>query len=139
MLKYGSYILALVALVLSLSGCAGTPPEVEASLGQEFSLSIGQSALITGQDLEIRFEKVVEDSRCPKDVTCVWAGRVSCIVEFTDSDSLYRMVLTQPGLTDQYAQETYKEYQLTFHVEPYPEADDQISTDEYRLHLVVSK
>jgi len=49
------------------------------------------------------------------------------------------MALTEPGLTDQYAKETYEEYQLTFHVKPYPEAGKKISRDEYRLLLIVSK
>ncbi len=139
MLKLGLKLVAVAVLVLSLSGCAGGPDKVEANLGQEFSLSVGQSALITGEDLEITFEKVLEDSRCAKDVTCVWEGRVSCIVELTISDSPYQMVLTEPGLTDQYAKETYEDYQLTFHVMPYPEAEKRISEDEYQLLLIVNK
>lgn len=139
MSKFSLYFLAVLALVLLLSGCAGEPGEIKARLGEEFSLSIGQSASITGEDLIIEFEEVVEDSRCPKNVTCVWAGRVSCIIEITDRDSSYRMVLTQPGLTDQYSRETYKEYQLAFRVAPYPEAGKKIAPDEYRLLLKVSK
>ena len=139
MSKYHSYLLAILVFALLSSACGGSPAEVKARLGEEFSLSIGQSALITGENLEIRFEEVVEDSRCPKNVNCIWAGRVSCIVQLTDSDSPYRMVLTEPGLTDQSAGEAYKEYQLTFQVEPYPEAGKKIAADEYRLLLIVSK
>lgn len=60
-------------------------------------------------------------------------------MQLTDSDSSYKMVLTEPGLTDQYAEETYKGYQLTFHVEPCPEASKEISPGEYRLLLIISK
>ncbi|MBM2831273.1 MAG: hypothetical protein HW414_325 [Dehalococcoidia bacterium] len=35
--------------------------------------------------------------------------------------------------------QVFKEYRLTFHVAPYPEAGRQISKDEYRLRLTVSK
>jgi len=139
MSKYGFYILTLVILVPLLTGCTGKAGEVKAPLGQEFSLSIGQSARITGENLEIKFEEVTEDSRCPKNVTCIWAGRVSCIVQITDSASSSKMVLTEPGLTDQYTKETYKNYQLTFHVQPYPEEGRTISPDEYRLLLNISK
>ena len=138
MWKYSFYLLVSVAVVLLLGSCAATG-EVKARLGEEFSLSIGQSASIAGENLEIRFEEVVEDSRCPKNVNCIWAGRFSCIVQITDSDSPYRMVLTEPGLTDQSAGEAYKEYQLTFQVEPYPEEGKKIAADEYRLLLIVSK
>ena len=79
------------------------------------------------------------ESRCPRDVTCIWAGRVSCMVTLTDNDSSYRMVLTEPGLTDRYTSETYEAYHLAFHVEPYPEAGKNISKEEYRLLLIVSK
>jgi hypothetical protein len=133
------YPLLTGALVLAMSGCTGGSSDIEASLGEEFTLSIGQSALITGEDLEIEFEDVIEDSRCPRDVTCIWAGRVSCIVTITDNDFSYRMVLTEPGLTDHYTRETYEEYHLAFHVEPYPEAGKNISKDDYRLLLIVSE
>ena len=113
--------------------------EVQASLGQEFSLAIGQGALIQSENLKIEFEDVIEDSRCPTGVVCIWQGRVSCVINITDTDSPYKMVLTEPGLTDQPNKEIYKNYQFTFHVQPYPEAGKQIAKDEYRLLLTVNK
>ena len=139
MKKYGLYLLACVATLLLLGGCVVTSGEIKVSPGRELSLSIGQSAVISGENLEIKFKEVVEDSRCPKGATCIWEGRVSAIVEITENGSPYQIVLTQPGLTDEYAEETYKEYQLTFKVEPYPEVDKEIAADEYRLLLIVSK
>lgn len=102
-------------------------------------MSIGQRALIAGENLEIRFKEVVEDSRCPRDVMCIWAGRVTCMVELTHVGCSYRMVLTEPGLTDEYSMETYEGYRLTFHVTPYPEAGEKIPSDAYRLQLMVSR
>ena len=32
-------------------------------------------------DYELKFVKVITDSRCPKNVTCVWAGEVSVLVD----------------------------------------------------------
>lgn len=138
-LKYSFHLVAIMAFALLSSSCTSQADEVKTRLGEEFSLRIGQTASIEEENLEIRFCEVVEDSRCPKNVTCVWAGRVSCIVGVSDSGSSYKMVLTEPGLSDQYAKETYKEYRLAFHVDPYPEAGKKISEDEYRLLLIVSK
>jgi hypothetical protein len=137
--KYFLWLSAITMLVLPLAACGNAPPQVQADLGQEFSLSIGQTAVIRGQALQITFDDVIEDSRCPSDVTCIWAGRVSCIIKLTEGSSHYRMVLTESGLTDQYASETYKEYQLAFQVRPYPEAGQSIQRDAYRLQLIVSK
>ena len=139
MKRYGLYLLAFVATLLLLGGCVVIPGEVKADPGQEFSLSIGQSAVISGENFLIKFKEIVEDSRCPEGATCIWEGRVSAIVEITDNGSPYQMVLTQSGLTDEYAEETYKEYRLTFKVEPYPEVGAEIASADYRLLLTVSK
>lgn len=138
MKKYNLYLLASAAIFLLLAGCIGTD-ELTADLGQEFTLSIGQSARIEGESLQVSFEEVLEDSRCPTGATCIWEGRVSIAVEITDNESPYRMVLIQSGMSDQYASETYKEYQFTFKVNPYPELGTEIATGDYRLLLTVSK
>ena len=139
MRKYSFYLLASVAIVLVLGGCAGTG-KVKARLGEEFSLGIGQSIVITGEDLRIEFLEISEDSRCAKDVTCIWEGRVIAAVEISTDGSPQQVKLSQPGLTDEPARETYGEYELTYRVEPYPEkAAIEIATDEYRLLLIVSK
>jgi hypothetical protein len=100
---------------------------------------MGQRALIAGEHLGIKFEEVTEDSRCPRGVTCIWAGRVTCVVEITHDESSYRMALTEPGLSDEYSRESYEEYGLAFHVTPYPEEGKKIPPDEYSLRLTVSK
>jgi hypothetical protein len=102
-------------------------------------LSIGQHAFIAGENLEVTFKEVIEDGRCPGGVTCIWAGRVTCVVELTHTGISYRMVLTEPGLTDEYSKERYEGYELAFHVTPYPEAGREIPKDMYRLHLIISK
>lgn len=133
------YLLASLAIALLLGSCARETEEVRVTLGQESSLRVGQSVTISGEELEIRFVEVVEDSRCPRDVTCVWEGKVSCIVEITYRESLHQVVLIQPGLTSQPSREPFREYQMSFHVEPYPEADWEIPKDDYRLLLRVVK
>ncbi|MFC1932245.1 hypothetical protein ACFLXU_01260 [Chloroflexota bacterium] len=131
--------LTLSALVLLLVGCAGGDGEVKAPLGQEFSLAVAQTAVIRGENLKIKFEEVLEDSRCPRGVTCVWEGRVRCLVQLTDNDSSEKIELTEHGLSAQSSEVTYKDYQFAFHVIPYPEAGKEITTGEYRLLLSVSK
>lgn len=138
MWKRNLYFLACLVAVLIVSGCARFDnPRV--SLNEEFSLSIGQRASIVDEDLEISFKEVIEDSRCPGGATCIWAGRVSCLIELVHKGSSYRMVLTEPGLKDEYSKERYQRYELMFHITPYPEAGKEISKDEYRLHLIVTE
>lgn len=131
--------LALLAIISVGSGCQSVPPDIEAGLGEEFFLYLGQTAWISGENLAIKFEEMVEDSRCPKGVVCVWTGRVTCTVEIMQAGSSYQMALTQPGLTEEYSKERYQGYELAFYVTPYPEAGKEIRRQDYRLHLMVTK
>lgn len=68
--------LAVMTLGAAAAGCARNAP-VEVSPGAEFELGIGETARVANGDLTITFERVVEDSRCPMDAVCVWAGRAT--------------------------------------------------------------
>ena len=72
--------LAALAVLFSLAACqpqsrAATP---EATPGIVI-LGFGDEATVT-PGTQLRFLRVVNDSRCPKDVQCVWAGEVT--IEF---------------------------------------------------------
>jgi len=140
MRKYRLYLLASLVIVLLQGSCISSIDEDKTRLGEEFSLPVGQSVVITGEDLGIKFVEVSEDSRCPKDVTCVWEGRVTAVVEISTGGSSQQLNLSQPGLTDAPARQKYGGYELTYKVEPYPEkAEVQIAADEYRLLIVLNK
>jgi hypothetical protein len=65
-------------LIVSLAACrsTGAPAPHEASLNQDVQLAPKEQAAYGPQGLTVEFVRVVEDSRCPKDTTCVWAGEV---------------------------------------------------------------
>jgi len=50
-----------------------------AVLGQDFKIKYGQELTVKGTGLKVKFESL-EDSRCPKDVTCVWAGDAKIVI-----------------------------------------------------------
>ena len=67
--------MGLVAVLAWADGCAAGPSEPQpAALGESFTLKAGESARIEAEALQIRFEDVPTDSRCPTDVECVWEG-----------------------------------------------------------------
>jgi hypothetical protein len=53
-------------------------------------------------------------------------------------ESSYNIELAQPGLYYDYSQELFGGYKYTFKVEPYPESDKVISTDEYHILLTIN-
>ena len=139
MFRWIFYVLVAVLVAALLTVFISVSEETRAPLGQEFALSIGQVVFIQDEELSVRFTSVTEDSRCPRGATCVWEGRVSCLVQLTDETSSSPMLLTAPGLTEQYSEEQFKEYHLLFQVTPYPEIDKQIAEKLYRLLMVVSR
>jgi hypothetical protein len=58
---------------------------VQVSLDQPFRLRIGQSATLPGTGITLTFDGVTEDSRCPTDVTCVWAGNARLALQGHDA------------------------------------------------------
>lgn len=134
-------ILTFVTLLslLLIVGCSSQAREIDADVGGEFSITVGQSASIAGEELKIKFIEVVTDSRCPTGATCIWQGEVTCLVEITYFESVHRKALTQPGLTDEPSRADFKDYRMTFIVEPYPVVGREIENADYRLKLTVDK
>lgn len=130
-----------VLLAALVAGCgSGTKDDGdEVKLGEAFSLAIGQSAGIKGEALKVTFRDVRGDSRCPQGATCIRAGEVSVDVDFIKNGSAQSVVLTQPGLSDEYARATFEAYSITFKVLPYPRVNESITREQYRLTLIVDK
>lgn len=47
---------------------------IQANLDNPFQFTLGQTVQIESENLEIKFQKIIEDSRCPDNVTCFWRG-----------------------------------------------------------------
>lgn len=140
-MKRISAIISLLTLSLLLTtmtlSCASTS-DVTASLGQEFTLPVGQKVAIEGQELTIKFVEVISDSRCPAGVECVWAGEAQCALRFTYVGSPADMVIVQPG-GDGTASDYFIMYKVVFKLEPYPQEGHQIAASDYKLVMTVTK
>ena len=71
---------ALAARPTAAKKAAAKTAVSKAVLGQAFEINLQQSVLIPAQQLKVTFERVVEDSRCPQDVDCFWAGQATVAV-----------------------------------------------------------
>jgi hypothetical protein len=88
------------AIIAALSSCAAMEPTVAAEPGVAFSLPIGKTAAINGSGTRLTFRLVREDSRCPTDVTCIWAGDAKIDVTISrngSSDDIRILSLTPPN------------------------------------------
>jgi len=87
-LKWGRALISAGAIVAVLASCAAVEPTIAAEPGVAFSLPVGKTAVINGNGTRIRFDEVRNDSRCPADVTCVWAGDAEVVVTISRNGSL---------------------------------------------------
>lgn len=135
--KYWLFILVVVLIVLALVLYLVFGGKTR--LGQEFTLSIGNPVSISGEDLRLTFQEVVQDSRCPTSAACITEGLVLCLLQVERGNSAYYIELAQPGLYYDYSQNTFDGYKYSFIVKPYPEVDKEIAEGDYRLLLILEK
>lgn len=73
-------VLAVMPLATSMlrqdSQTAGAPKR-----GEPFELKANETSRLTDENLSVRLKGVTQDSRCPVDAQCVWAG--DAVVELT--------------------------------------------------------
>ena len=105
------------------------------------TLEVGQSLDFEGRS--IRFKKLISDSRCPKGVTCIWAGEAKVLVEILDDGEVCGVrELTLSGASEAISlQKLFPGESISLLpavLAPYPEIDKQISQEEYRLSLKVT-
>ena len=55
------------------------PLSTEVVLGKPFFVALQKSTTLP-DELKVTFVRVVEDSRCPQDVDCVWSGQATVLV-----------------------------------------------------------
>ncbi len=127
-------LLAAAVILLLLSGCFADTEKV--ALGEEFSLKIGESASMRGENLEITFLEVLEDSRCPKNVTCIWAGRARSLIKVTIDGQSEDIELVEPAVSDETNWYRYSGYRIDYSLFPYPENAGEFLN--YYLLLTIS-
>ncbi len=92
-MKVSTFFLSLFFTV-SLAACSvsATPSPLPsptlspARLGEPFQVHGGESRLILPDMVSLQFVAVVQDSRCPSDVTCIRAGEAVVLVRLSAPD-----------------------------------------------------
>ena len=88
-----------IVLLAALAGCnhLDSPTEPGDStrrpLNQSVTLAPGQEVSIGG-GFYLRCDRVYNDSRCPRNVTCVWEGEVSVDIVVRTENVSFRFTLT---------------------------------------------
>ncbi|MFN7982750.1 MAG: hypothetical protein U0Q11_12895 [Vicinamibacterales bacterium] len=72
-----------LAACAPVAGEPATAADHAASLGAPVTLKPGEVARVASEQAQIRFERVVADSRCPRDVQCIMAGEATVRIRLT--------------------------------------------------------
>ena len=85
----------------------------------------------------VKFLKVISDSRCPRQVTCIWPGEAKVLLGITFNDEYFEkeVVLSGSGAELSFGENLQM---LVSHLRPYPETAKAIAPEEYSLRFAAT-
>lgn len=140
-------ILSFILIFIISSGCSETKntitePETSQkyNLDTQIKLAINQNLLIESEGLKVKFLKVTEDSRCPSDVTCIWAGQVGVLVNVSQNGKDLGDINLVLGPDKELAEKKINGYLIRLvKVDPYPISTKKIEPSDYKITVIISK
>jgi hypothetical protein len=131
-------ILSFLFIVTSTLAPGAAAPARDAALDQEFEVRVGQWVTIEGERLRVTLSRVAEDSRCPRGVTCVWAGNAKVMLKLSKGRMRASTITLNTGVDPK--QTAFRGYEVKLvKLDPYPNEKRQIGRGDYVATLVVTK
>ncbi len=128
----------LLSVLLLLTNAAQAGGRKGVSLNREFALKVGQSALIRPGGMKITFESVLEDSRCPEGVNCIWAGNARITVGLSGAGG--RPTPLELNTDVEPRQQSYLDYEVKLMgLSPRPKEGRSVDKNSYTVTLLVKK
>lgn len=101
---------------------------------------MGQTASFEGEKIKIKFVEISEDSRCPSNVQCIWAGQVKAVfnIDYQENNS-QKMDLILSARPSGENSKVIGDYTVELlNVEPHPNGAN-IEKTEYTTNLKLLK
>ncbi len=139
--------LAFIAVTFLLVGCTTPNNAITASgpaasdvvnVDRDFDLKPGQTARVDGTAVTVSFVGVPEDSRCPTDVVCVWAGNGAVSLVLTDDSGAKNTVVLNTTLSPRSVRNSGYEISLSG-LKPAPKQGSPIPLADYIATLRVTR
>ena len=117
-------ITTLICLLMTFTAMA----QEEALVTPQIAVRVPVGELATIEGVAVHFNEVVEDSRCPRNVTCVWEGRaivslsVGTVEELQEPMSVILGKAIREETTSKVFYETEQIQLMVVGLNPYPEA-----------------
>lgn len=136
-MKYACFVIA--ALLIGCNSSNSTPTEIEDLVTQQFTVRYGQTAAVAGSSLRVRFAELAEESRCPKNVVCVWMGNAKIRLDVTSNGRTESVELNTAG-NSQFPREAtvFGTTIRLIDLQPYPEDPQPNDPTRYTAQLEIS-
>ena len=145
--SYGMRKASFFAVIFVLAACTTPNNAITASgpsasdvvnIDRDFDLKPGQTARVDGAALTVSFIGVPEDSRCPTDVVCIWAGNGAVSLSITDDTGAKNNVVLNTTLSPRSVRSSAYEISLTG-LKPAPKQASPIPLAEYVATLRITR
>jgi hypothetical protein len=129
-------LLKLPPLILIL--CAAAFAGGEGRVRDGVEVRQGKERKVDGSDLKISFLSVVDDSRCPEGVKCIWAGNAK--VRMSARNSKDECAEFELNTNLQPVAYHFGKYTITLeNLSPYPSLKGEMKPRDYTATVVVKK
>jgi hypothetical protein len=140
------FVAACAALLAGSLTAAGVTRRAGAAqtarVGREFKIKVGGAVTFRGESLRVKLKSVASDSRCPRNVECVWAGNAEVLVETSAKGVRGTKTLrlnTNAG-PERPAEGKHRRYTVKLvGLDPYPQNPGKIAPRQYTATLLVTK
>jgi hypothetical protein len=126
-----------LSLILTLIFGGAAAPTANAQSSQQVSVRIKNQKSVMRDRLRIKFV-AVEDSRCPADANCIWAGNAKVTIRVTNRRGQSRTFDLNTNLAGKSASFDGFEIKLG-NVSPYPRSNIRINRNGYTASFTVTK
>ncbi len=105
-------------------------------INREFELGVKETGNLRTECLNVEFDSVLEDSRCPTGVDCIWSGNAVVRLRISkngqDEQQLDLNTHIQPS------SRSYKGYEVSLKgLSPYPSEGSAINKESYKALLLI--
>lgn len=110
---------------------------VSAKQAQELSVQINKEVTAKG-NVRVKFLELIEDSRCPTDANCIWAGNARIKVQISKHGQRAKTVTLNTGVNPQSV--LFGGYQIKLtSLTPEPRTNIRIRRDGYVATFTIAK
>ncbi len=131
-------ILALLIIIVGVNAVFAQTNTRNISMNKEFTLSTKQKGFYKTGKITLEFVSVLEDSRCPVDVDCVWAGNAKVQIKLSKGKMAAQVFELNTNIEPKSI--TFQGYKIEItNLTPALKSDDDKSKINYSASFMIKK